>query len=130
MKTGETRWAIVYSVVLVLITSIPYLIASFAPSPGWVFTGFLVASDDGNSYIAKMLSGAEGAWIFRSPYSTVEQTGVLAFFPYLLVGKLSNGSHGQLVALYHLLRVASIPMLVFAIYRFGSLFIESIALRK
>ena len=130
MTRSETRWALLYSLIVALVTSLPYLLAALSPAPDWSFTGFLIGTEDGNSYIAKMLSGFEGAWLFRSPYSTVEQSGVLAFLPYLVLGKVSDGSHGQLVALYHLFRVLAIPALVLAVYRFSSLFMEGLAFRR
>jgi hypothetical protein len=37
---------------------------------------------DGNSYIAKMLQGQSGAWLFQTPYSSQDSPGILAFFPY------------------------------------------------
>ena len=39
--------------------------------------GFIFAVEDGNSYIAKMLSGVQGAWLFRTPYTSMQQGGVL-----------------------------------------------------
>ncbi|MFQ5942363.1 MAG: hypothetical protein ACE5JF_02300 [Anaerolineales bacterium] len=130
MTRHEIRWALPYSLVLALVTSLPYVLAAISSAPDWGFTGFLFAVEDGNSYIAKMLSGFEGAWLFRSPYSTAEQSGVLAFLPYLVLGKASDGSHAQLVALYHLFRVLVIPVLVIALYRFSALFIQNVALRR
>ncbi len=130
MTKSETRWALVYSLILAAATSLPYLFAALSSDNAWSFTGFLVAVEDGNSYIAKMLSGSKGAWLFRSPYSTMEQSGVLAFLPYLLLGKLSSGTHDQLVVLYHLFRILAVPALVLAVYRFSAVFIESIALRR
>jgi hypothetical protein len=130
MTRSEIRWVLIYSLILALVTSLPYLLAALSQDSGWSFTGFLIAVEDGNSYIAKMLSGSEGAWLFRSPYSTMDQTGVLAFLPYLLLGKLSSGSHGQLVMIYHLFRVLAIPALVLAVYRFSAVFIGNVALRR
>jgi hypothetical protein len=130
MTKREIRWALLYSLVLVVITSLPYVVAALGQDDVWGFTGFLIAVEDGNSYIAKMLAGHEGAWLFRSPYSTMEQTGVLAFLPYLLLGKLSSGAHGQLVGLYQLFRMIAIPALVVATYRFSAIFIENVALRR
>ena len=130
MTKREIRWALLYSLVLVVITSLPYVVAALGQTDAWGFTGFLIAVEDGNSYIAKMLAGSEGAWLFRSPFSTMEQSGVLAFLPYLLLGKLSSGSHGQLVGLFQLFRIAVIPALVVATYRFSAFFIENVALRR
>ena len=47
----------------------------------WRFTGFFIGVEDGNSYIAKMLSGTAGNWIFRTPYTAYPQNGFLAFLP-------------------------------------------------
>ena len=119
-----------YGLVLGALTSIPYLIAALNQGTDWAFTGFLLAVEDGNSYLAKMLSGSDGAWLFRSPYSTAEQRGIVAFLPYLLLGKLSTGEHSQLVWLYHLFRVGSIPLLVLAVYRFTAIFVTELALKR
>ncbi|HET7010736.1 MAG TPA: hypothetical protein VFI11_08180 [Anaerolineales bacterium] len=103
----------------------PYIWAMFRQGEAWHFTGFLFGVEDGNSYIAKMLAGSYGAWLFRTPYTTAPQTGILAFLPYLLLGKLASGPalHDQLVALFHLARVAATFVGVLATYRFASRFL-------
>ena len=92
----------------------------------------LFAVEDGNSYIAKMRRGAEGEWLFRSPYTADEQAGVPAFLPYLLLGKMASGrgSHEQLVALFHLARILAIPLMVFSTYRFVSRFVLEVRWRR
>ena len=79
-----------------------------------------------------MLTGSAGAWEFRSPYSTMDQAGVLAYLPYLLLGKLAAGPglHEQLVVIYHLFRILVTPFSVFASYKFISLFLKGILWRK
>ena len=74
-----------------------------------------------------MLLGSQGAWLFRTPYTSLQQRGVVAFLPYLLLGKLAVGVelHQQLVALYHLLRVIATALAVLANYQFISLFVRS-----
>ena len=109
-----------------LVTAIPYLIGFASQGNDWYFTGFLIGVEDGNSYIAKMLSGAYGNWFFRSPYSAEPQRGVIAFLPYILLGKLTAGAaqHEQLVALFHLFRIFSGVIATLAIYDFIALFID------
>jgi hypothetical protein len=128
----EKRWLFAYSMFLVVLTSFPYILAFINQGADWVFTGFLFGVEDGNSYIAKMLNGAQGAWLFRSPYSAVEQQGALLYLPYLLLGKLlgSKASHIALVGLYHLFRVIAIGALSFAVHNFISLHIQESSLRK
>lgn len=109
------------------LTSIPYLIAfqktgSVDQNASWRFSGFLFGLEDGNSYIAKMRRGMEGEWLFRSPYSGMEQKGLLAFLPYYLIGKLAGGRepHEQLVVLFHWFRIGAGLICILVSYRFLS----------
>lgn len=122
MSAQERAWVLKFSVLVGLVLTVPYLLAFRAQGTDWVFSGFLFGVQDGNSYIAKMMQGSAGAWLFRSPYSTVDQAGVLAFLPYLLLGKLAAGQalHEQLVGLYHLFRLAATVVVAFGTYRLAA----------
>ena len=122
----ERKKIILVGLLVMLATSIPYLIGYASQGDDWQFTGFVIGVEDGNSYIAKMLTGAEGKWLFRSPYSAEQQAGVVAFFPYLIMGKLTagNAQHEQLVALYHLYRIVAGVLATLATYDFVSIFIK------
>ncbi len=132
MTKEERRWCLRYAAALALLTAVPYLIAYFAQGDAWRFSGFVFGVEDGNSYIAKMLSGAAGSWLFRTPYTTEPQRGVLAFLPYILLGKIAQGEalHEQLVALFHLFRSAAIFLEVWAVYRFASFFLPEVTWRR
>ena len=129
---SERKWIWLFAVAVMLVTSIPYLIGYFNQGEQWEFTGFVFGVEDGNSYIAKMLTGARGAWLFRTPYTAQPQNGVIAFLPYILAGKLSAapGLHEQLVALYHLYRILSGFLAIHATYGFIAIFVHEIYLRK
>lgn len=132
MTPAERRWCWLCSAALAVLTTLPALIGFAAQGADWRFTGFVFGVEDGNSYLAKMLQGAAGAWLFRTPYTTVEQRGVLAFLPYLVLGKLAAGAalHEQLVVLFHLARLAAIPAVVFATHRFLGHFIAAPGWRR
>lgn len=123
--------ALFVAILVTLITLIPYLAGYYSQGEEWRFTGFFIGVEDGNSYVAKMLAGAAGDWLFRSPYSSQYQRGVLAFLPYILLGKLTSepGQHEQLIALYQLFRVLGIFLAVLASYDFISIFIPDKNLR-
>jgi len=130
-KIDEKKWLIIFSIALILITSLPfYLGFEIAKSTNTQFSGFIFGVEDGNSYIAKMLLGSNGDWFFRTPYTAYDQKGFLAFLPYLLLGKFafSPENHIQLVVLFHLFRCLGIFFLVFEIYYFIQLFISSRAM--
>lgn len=128
----ERRWIWWFIILVMGLTTIPYLLGFALQGDQWRFTGFLFGVEDGNSYIAKMLSGAAGAWLFRTPYTAYPQSGMLAFVPYLLLGKLTAppAQHEQLLVLFQLFRWAGGIAMIWATYRFIAYFIQSIALRR
>jgi hypothetical protein len=132
MTRAERNWCLAFAGVVAFITTIPYILGYVSQGSSWRFTGFVFAVQDGNSYIAKMLTGSEGAWLFKTPYTAEPQAGVLAFLPYILLGKLAAGEalHVQLVALFHLFRIGAIFLLIPATYRFAAVFINTPAWRK
>ena len=128
----ERRWVLGFALITMLITTLPYLLGYWAQGNAWQFSGFIFGVDDGNNYIAKMLRGATGDWLFRTPYSAYPQQGVLAYFPHILLGKLASppGQHEKLVSLYHLARVVSGILMILATYDFIALFIKNIRWRR
>ena len=132
INAKERRWVIGFAVVVMLITTVPYLLAFWSQGQNWFFTGFVVGVEDGNSYIAKMLTGSQGSWLFRTPYTAFPQSGFLAFLPYLLLGKLAAppGEHEQLVVLFQLFRWGAGICSILATYDFLALFIEPVHLRR
>lgn len=130
VSVAERAWVGWFAAALAAFTSLPYLLA-FARG-AQTFTGFLIGVEDGNSYIAKMLLGANGDWLFRSPYSIEPQTGALLYLPYQLLGKLLGpmASHIAFVLAFHAFRIASLVALCFAIYFFISAFVKRIDLRR
>lgn len=127
----KPRWVWLYAILLMALTSLPYAVAlqqdNRLNSPSeWIFSGFVFGVTDGNSYIAKMRTGMEGAWLFRSPYTAMSQDGVIAFLPYLLLGKLvaPPQAHLKLVILFHVFRILAGILNIWATYHFLALFIK------
>ncbi|MBN2085886.1 MAG: hypothetical protein JW748_11755 [Anaerolineales bacterium] len=129
---SEWRWVLIFAAAASVLLALPYLAAFSAQGGEWRFSGFLFGVEDGNSYIADMRQGADGAWLFRIPYTTEPQNGALLYLPFLLLGKLAGGAamHEQLVALFHLARIAAGIAMLMASYRFLAAFFESVPLRR
>jgi len=98
--------------------AVPYLYAFTAGNDQVVFGGFLLNPLDGNTYLAKMRQGWEGAWRFRLPY-TVEpgKGGYLNIF-YILLGHLARVVHLPLLLTFHLVRWLSAGILLSALWHF------------
>jgi hypothetical protein len=128
----ERRWVISLALFVMLLTSLPYLLGYATQGDSWRFTGFVFGVEDGNSYIAKMMSGQAGSWLFRTPYTAEDQRGIVAFLPYLLLGKLAAppGVHEQLVALFHLFRLGAGILAILATYDFIAFFVPGTGWRR
>jgi hypothetical protein len=132
VSRSERAWVYWFAAALMLWTTLPFWLGFQTQGEAWVFTGFVFGVEDGNSYLAKMLSGAEGEWLFRTPYTPYPQSGAIAFLPYLLLGKLTAGpgQHIQLAILYHLFRIAAGLFLCLAVYEFMALFLKDRLYRR
>ncbi len=133
MKTQtEKKWLLLYTLAVLGVTTIPYVMGFVLQGEEWRYTGFVFGVEDGNSYIAKMLSGAYGAWLFKTPYTAYPQNGFFGFFPYLLLGKISfqGMQHTSLVVLFHAFRWAGGTLMIWATYDFVSFFIEDMQTRR
>ena len=128
----ERRWVLWFAGVVMTITTLPYLLGYAAQGMDYYFTGFIFGVEDGNSYIAKMLSGTFSAWLFRSPYTASPQQGMLIYLPYILLGKMAAppGLHEQLVALYHLYRIVAGFLVIIATYHFLAFFLKDTWVRR
>ena len=128
----ERRWVLGFALLVMLITTLPYLLGYWAQGETWRFTGFVFGVEDGNSYIAKMLRGAAGDFLFRTPFTAYHQEGVLAFPLYIILGKLTSppGQHQQLIALYHLARILGGLLMIMATYDFIAVFVQKVPLRR
>ncbi|MFM8322083.1 MAG: hypothetical protein ACKOC5_14320 [Chloroflexota bacterium] len=132
MLPGERRWVLGFAGLALLVSGLPYLVGYAAQGADYRFTGFILGVEDGNTYIAKMLAGSAGSWLFRSPYSPEAQNGILLQMIYLWTGKLAAapGLHEQLVALYQLLRAVGGLLAILASYDFLAWFVRDVRLRR
>jgi hypothetical protein len=126
----EWVWAAAFALVLMALTTVPYLVAAASQNADWRFGGFLLAVEDGNSYVAKMGEGAHGAWLFTLPYSTEPQRGVLIYSFYLVLGRLAGPNHDAQVIVYHAARIVFGIGLLLASYLFLSEFLPRVPQRR
>ena len=129
---AERRWLLRAAAAAALITCLPYLVGFASQGSEWVFSGSVLAVEEGNNYLAVMRRGFTGDWLFKAPYSAFPQNGLFVYFPFLLLGKLTTttGQFGQMLVLFHGFRLLSVAALFIASYCLMAIFIEDIVLRR
>ena len=103
----EIRWVLLWSMLILGLTCLPYLYAYLVTPDDMQFTGLLSNPVDGNSYLAKMRQGAQGSWLFHLPYTSEDHDGAFIFTYYLLLGRLSAPLGLPLILTYHLARIVN-----------------------
>lgn len=131
-------WAIVYALALLVITTVPYLVAWSAQTADWRYTGLIVGAEDGQSYLAKMRLGASGETNFSLSYTSEPHDSVpLVYLAYLLPGRIigqfipesSPSLTGALLIGFHAMRLGAAFLYLAVLYRFISAFVTTNALR-
>jgi len=116
--TNAWRWAIGWSITILLISCIPYIIAALSAPKGWQFAGFLVNPLDGHSYLAKMQQGQAGHWLFHLTYSPEPHEGAFIFTFYLALGHLAAATGLPKIFIFHLARLLAGFGLLLVAFRF------------
>jgi hypothetical protein len=122
----EKKFIIIFSLFVIILTTIPYWLGFSLQNELFKFSGFIIGVGDGNSYLAKMMIGASGDWLFTTPYTAYPQIPFFAFFPYILLGKLTSPPEQtlQFISLFHLFRWMGIFFLINETYQFILMFVS------
>jgi len=89
-----------------VLTCVPYLVAWALTPPGHVFSGFLLASQDCETYLFKVRLGEMGRW-WENWYSPHPGPPAMLFWPYVLLGRLGGLLGVPAILTFHLGRVAA-----------------------
>lgn len=134
----EWAWAVVTSLLVMALVSVPYLVGLAHSTPQMQFGGFLFGLDDMHSYLAKMRFGARDGWLLQLVYTGEPHAGGVAYAHFLALGKLAalisgEGAHvsaQMLVIAYHAARIVCGLLLLVVLYRFAAEFLEKPSQRR
>lgn len=118
MRPNLKKSVILASIILILLSSLPYLIAQYLGKDTHYFSGFLINPLDGNSYLAKMRQGFEGYWSFTLPYTPNPGERSYINLYYLFLGHVARIFGQPLIFTFHFARLVMIPFLVLAVKGF------------
>lgn len=130
ITSKEVKWALLWGTLMVLLTTLPYLVGWFTSDETQQFEGLLISTADARSYLAKMRQGADGQWLWTLTYTHETHSGGPFYFFYLGLGKVCRALGLSLISGYHIARVASGLFLSWTLYYTLSNFVQTVAHRK
>jgi hypothetical protein len=126
----EKRWALVWALVIVGLTCLPYLIAWLLTPADAQYTGLLINHYDGESYYAKMQQGARGDWLFHLAFTPEPHEGAFIFTFYLALGQVAAALGLPIPLVYHLARSVAGLFLLLVAYEFIARFLKHVQARR
>ncbi|MBK8031431.1 MAG: hypothetical protein IPK17_18465 [Chloroflexi bacterium] len=89
ISSREWRYVALFTLIVIVITTAPYIVAWNSQTDQWRFGGSLFGVEDGNSYLGKMRLGARGLWDFYLFYTSEQQgSAPLFYLPYIITGQI------------------------------------------
>jgi hypothetical protein len=121
----EGVWVTIIAVLVLSLSSVPYLAGYLSAAPGTVFGGFVVDLDDCSSHLAKMQQGVWDGWTYRILFTPEDHPGAILNTFYVGLGKLSACSRLSLTQTYQIARLGCGLGLLWVAYLFVAHFIQS-----
>ncbi|HVO41487.1 MAG TPA: hypothetical protein VMT34_02635 [Aggregatilineales bacterium] len=106
------------AVLMIALTTLPYLIALAATPPGSVFSSAILDRIDVNSHLAKMEQGERGAWLYSLLFTDRPHPPIAIQTFYIALGHVARWTGLSLILVYHLARIVCVGLMVFALWAF------------
>lgn len=126
----EWKWALLVSMGIVFLASIPYLFGYAVVPPDYSFIGLTYNVDDALVYQSWMRQAADGHFFARNLFTTEPQIGRSFNLLFYALGRFAGVTHLPLIAAFHLARVVFGVGLLLLIYAFSRLWIPDIRTRR
>jgi hypothetical protein len=126
----EWAWALVASLLVVALASLPYVIGGLVQTASARYAWVAVAPEDNLSYFAKIGQGQRGSWLFQLPYSAHTNVGAPINLYYLLLGHLAGALGLSTPLIFHLARLVNGVAVLLVAYAFICLLTERVDARR
>lgn len=123
-QAKEKRWLVAVSLVLIVLTTLPYFYLYLKTPFGYVYDwASYINAGDNFVYYSYINQASEGAWLLDNLYTSEQTMATLRPF-WVILGKASAWFNFSVFFSYHFFRLLLIPLLVLISYLFISYFVK------
>ncbi|HTS35252.1 MAG TPA: hypothetical protein VMH04_06245 [Candidatus Solibacter sp.] len=130
ISRSEIRFVALFTLVLCIVTTVPYVVGHVASFPGTTFDDVLVHSLDTNNYLAYARQAASGSWVFRNPMTNEPHRAVFVNLGWLVLGKIASTLHVSLGLAMGIQRLLCLVLMCAAVYWLSWFLFESVFIRR
>ncbi len=112
------------TVFMVLLTTLPYIVAVAATPPGSTFSGAIIDPVDFNSHMAKMQQGMRGEWRYRLLFTDEPHEGIYLQSFYVALGHIACWTGLNAPLIYHIARIIFTALMMIALCLFARRFLS------
>jgi hypothetical protein len=120
----ERSIIVLISLIVLAITALPYILGYALAPADMEFSGLVMNIEDSQSYLAKMLQGYQGRWLYYIPFTPEEHEGAFVGGFYLFWGWVARLLGLPIIYLWHISRILCGALLLLVIYLFITRFLE------
>ncbi len=102
---GQLSVVIFFSLILVLLSSLPYIVGYRAQTDEMIFSGAVFNRLDVDVYLASMQAGAAGDWTYHLRFTSEPHQGVYAKLTYVVLGHVARWFQLPIPVAYHVFRL-------------------------
>jgi len=127
MSNSQRERVQILSVTLIVLAlaSLPYILGYALAPADMEFGGLVMNIEDSQSYLAKMLQGAQGRWLYHIPFTSEEHEGAFVGGFYLFWGWVARLLGLPIIYLWHTSRILCATLLLLVTYLFIARFLEN-----
>ena len=126
---AEWVWAILASVLVVLLSTIPYVVGYISENAEWKFGGAVFDRQDYNVHLASIQTGLRGEWMYPLLHTPENVSPAFIKTFYIFVGQLGRLVRLSPPMLYEITRWVCGLWMLLTLYAFIARFIETIVQR-
>ncbi len=121
---------LVWAIIIVLLSSLPYIWGYFITPSGYSFTGLTHNIDDGAVYLSWMRQAADGHFFQRNLFTSEAQPARQFNVLFLAMGWCAAIGHLPLIVIFHLFRIVLGIALILCLWQFSKLFLSDESSRR
>jgi hypothetical protein len=125
----ELLRATIIALIVLGITSLPYLLGYILAPPDMEFGGVVMNFEDSHGYLAKIRQGAEGRLLYQIPFTSEDHKGAFVGGFFLALGWICTLTGLPVIWIWHLSRIVFGFLLLLSSYLFIAFFLKDKAQR-
>ena len=126
----EWIWVIIASLLIVLLSSLPYLAGYYFQNTDQIFSGAIFDRQDYSVHLATMALGARGQWQYNFRFTSETHQGRYVKLGYIFLGHISRWLNLDLVSTYHLARLCFGLFSLLCLYKLAQLVFFEVYFRR